>query len=91
MAAALGGVDVLVFTAGIGENSPEVRTATCQKLGFLGLKIDPELNQRPVLDCDIATVDSPARILVIRAEEDWAIAKECWKLVRADVTATAGV
>jgi len=86
MAAALGGLDVLVFTAGVGENSAEVRAATCEKLEFLGLTLDPALNERPILDCDIATKDSPARILVIRAEEDWAIATECWKLTASSLT-----
>jgi acetate kinase len=80
MSVALGGLDALVFTAGVGENSAEVRAAACEKLEFLGLKIDPALNEKPALDCDIAIADSRARILVIRAEEDWAIAAECWKL-----------
>jgi acetate kinase len=83
MAAALGGLDVLVFTAGVGENSPEVRAATCGGLEFIGLKLDSEANAKTSLDRDIATTDSRIRILVIRAEEDWAIATECWKLARA--------
>jgi acetate kinase len=86
MATALGGLDILVFTAGVGENSAEVRAATCEKLEFLGMKIDPVLNTRPILDCDIATADSRARILVIRAQEDWAIATECWKLTAESLT-----
>jgi acetate kinase len=87
MAAVLGGLDVLVFTAGVGENSPQVRAATCERFEFLGLKLDQEANELTTLDRDIATADSRVRILVIRAEEDWAIAAECWKLARA----TAGV
>ena len=83
MAAVLGGMDVLVFTAGVGENSADVRAAACSTLEFLSLKLDPELNARPSLDCDISTADSRIRVLVIRAEEDWAIATECWKLTRA--------
>ena len=83
MAAVLGGMDALVFTAGVGENSPEVRAAACSTLEFLGLKLDAELNARPSLDCDISTADSRVRVLVIRAEEDWAIATECWKLAHA--------
>jgi acetate kinase len=81
----LGGLDVLVFTAGVGENSAEVRAATCEKLEFLGLTLDPALNEKP-LDCDIATKDSRVRILVIRAEEDWAIATECWKFTASSLT-----
>src|SRR5271165_2083302 len=85
MAAVLGGLDVLVFTAGVGENSPEVRAAVCSTLEFLGLKLNSKVNQQPSLDCDIATADSRVHILVIRAEEDWAIAAECWKLAHAPV------
>ncbi|HME35737.1 MAG TPA: acetate kinase [Candidatus Sulfotelmatobacter sp.] len=89
MAAVLGGMDALVFSAGVGENSPEVRAAACRPMKFLGLKLDRELNARPFLDCDISTSDSRVRVLVIRAEEDWAIATECWKLTHASASAAA--
>jgi len=79
----LGGMDALVFTAGVGENSPEVRAAACSTLEFVDLKLDRELNARPFIDCDISTADSRIRVLVIQAEEDWAIAAECWKLAHA--------
>jgi len=84
MVAVLGGIDALVFTAGVGENSPEVRSATCSDLEFLGLKLDTTANADPALDADIATLDSSVRILVIRAQEDWAIAAECWKLMQVN-------
>jgi acetate kinase len=87
MAAVLGGIDALVFTAGVGENSPEVRAAACSGLEFLGLRLDSKTNARPSLDQDISTTDSSVRVLVIRAEEDWAIAKECWKLAQAGTPA----
>jgi acetate kinase len=80
MAAVLGGMDVLVFTAGVGENSAEVRAAACHGLEFLGIRVSDRTNARPSLDQDISTPDSRVRVLVIRAEEDWAIAKECWNL-----------
>jgi len=83
MVAVLGGIDALVFTAGVGENSPEVRAAACSTLGFLGLELDSQANRRPSLDQDIASAISRVRVLVIRAEEDWAIAAECWKLAHA--------
>ena len=83
MVAVLGGIDALVFTAGVGENSAEVRTAACSKFEFLGLKLDDKKNARPALDQDVSAADSRVRILVIRAEEDWAIARECWKLAQA--------
>ena len=82
MAAVLGGVDALVFTAGVGENSPEVRAAACRALEYAGLRLNGKANARPFLDQDISTLDSRVRVLVIRAEEDWAIAKECWKVAR---------
>src|SRR5213592_2124041 len=80
MIAVLGGIDALVFTAGVGENSPKVRWSACSKLGFIGLKLNEKRNARPSPDEDIAASDSPVRVLVIRAQEDWAIARECWKL-----------
>jgi acetate kinase len=83
MTGVLGGMDALIFTAGVGENSPDVRAAACSTLEFLGLKLDRELNVRPFLDCDISTANSQVRVLVIRAEEDWAIAAECWKLLHS--------
>jgi len=83
MLAALGGLDALTFTAGIGENSPVVRAAACDPFGFLGLKLDAEKNSRAPLDQDIASTDSPVRVLVVRAQEDWAIARDCWKLAQA--------
>jgi acetate kinase len=82
MVAVLGGIDSLVFTAGVGENSPETRSAVCGKLEFLGFKLDEAANARASSDADIATQDSRVRVLVIRAREDWAIAGECWKLTR---------
>jgi acetate kinase len=82
MAAVLGGMDALVFTAGVGENSPDIRAAACAPLEFLGLKLDAGKNARPTLDEDVSAADSRVRVLVIRAEEDWAIAAECWKLAR---------
>jgi len=89
MVAVLGGMDALVFTAGVGENSPEVRAAACDTLEFLGLRLDPKANARPTLDEDISVEDSRVRVLVIRAEEDWAIATECWKLARVPKETTA--
>jgi acetate kinase len=83
MVAVLEGIDALVFTAGIGENSPEVRAAACAGFGFLDLRLDPERNGSFLADRDIAAADSAVRVLVIRAQEDWAIARECWKLMKA--------
>ena len=87
MAAVLEGLDTLIFTAGVGENSPEVRAAICKGLDFLGVTIDLERNQAPLLDADISSPGSRVKVLVIRAEEDWAIAEECWKLCRCPAVA----
>jgi acetate kinase len=83
MIAALNGIDTLVFTAGIGENSAEVRAATCANLGFLELFIDGEKNLSSPIESDISAVNSMVRVLVLAAQEDWAIARECWKLASA--------
>ncbi len=82
MAAVLGGIDALVFTAGVGENSPEVRAAACEHMDFLGVKLDDEANAKSPADAYIATSDSSVRVLIIRAQEDWAIAKDCWHLMQ---------
>lgn len=83
MVAALGGIDVLVFTAGIGENSPEVREATCANFAFLGVQIDSAKNTSPNLDQDISATSTTIKVMVVRAQEDWAIARESWKIMSA--------
>jgi acetate kinase len=84
MTAVLGGIDALVFTAGVGENSVEVRAAVCDQLAFLGLRLDPAKNAQSPLpkDTDISEPDAAVRVLVIHAQEDWMIARQCWELVR---------
>jgi acetate kinase len=77
MVASLGGIDALVFSAGIGEHSPEVRSEACGKLQFLGVKLDQDKNSNAKPDTEISTVHSSVRVLVIQAQEDWAIAREC--------------
>jgi acetate kinase len=88
MIAALGGIDALIFSAGIGENSAEVRAAACANFGYLNLMLDSEKNQSSPQDQDIAEKDSAVRVMVIRAQEDWAIAKKCWSLLSANVGST---
>ncbi|MBD2727186.1 acetate kinase [Nostoc sp. FACHB-892] len=82
MLSSLGGLDTLVFTAGVGEHSAEIRQAACEAFGFLGLKLDIERNQQQPVDEDIATPDSAVRVLVIHTQEDWAIAGQCWQLLK---------
>ncbi|MGH9771320.1 MAG: acetate kinase, partial [Candidatus Acidiferrales bacterium] len=83
MAASLGGVDVLVFTGGIGENSPAVRAAACKGLEFLGLRLDESTNEGLSGDRDIACDSSKGRVLVVRANEDFAIAAKCQTVARS--------
>ncbi len=80
MVAVLGGMDALVFTAGVGENIACVRRDVCNAFGFLGLAINPEQNLDQPVDCDIALPDSGVRVLVIHTREEWAIARECWRI-----------
>jgi len=72
-AAALGGIDALIFAGGIGENAPQVRERICAGLEFLGLEIDPALNESnaPV----ISSARSRAKIKVIKTDEDIVIAQ----------------
>ncbi|MGK7908920.1 MAG: acetate kinase [Synechococcus sp.] len=79
MVASLAGVDAIVFTAGIGENSAIVRQQACAGFEFLGLQLDGEKNNSSPVDCDISAADSAVRVLVVRTEEDWAIAQACWQ------------
>ena len=89
MIAVLGGIDALVFTAGIGENSSEVRSAACANFRFLGLKLDASKNAQSSADQDISLPDSAVRVLVVRAQEDWAIARECWRLASEKIRGRA--
>ena len=73
MAATLGGVDGLVFTAGIGENAPEVRRRVCARLGWLGVFIDEEANQANAT-C-ISAPDSRAAVWIIPTDEEAMIAR----------------
>lgn len=83
MLAVLGGLDALVFTGGVGENCPGLRARVCEQLEFTGLRLDASQNAHPPLDADVAAPDSRVPVLVIRAQEEWEIARECYQMVRA--------
>ena len=85
MAATLGGVDALVFTAGVGERSQEIRKRVCEKLGYLGLELDQAANETCKPDADIATLASTARILVIATREDLTIMRETRRLIGSSI------
>jgi acetate kinase len=76
MAAAMGGLDVLVFTGGVGEHAAPIRQRAADGLGFLGVGVDPERNHAAHGDDDIGTPAATARTLVIAAREDLEIARE---------------
>jgi len=84
MAATLGGVDGLVFTAGVGENSAQVRELVCENLGHLGVELDTTTNARCTPDADIASRTSPGRILVISTREDLTIVRETRRLILSE-------
>ncbi|MGB5959877.1 MAG: acetate kinase [Coleofasciculaceae cyanobacterium] len=82
MLASLGGIDAIIFTGGVGENSAQVRFAALEAFQFLGIKINPDQNDHSPADTDIAADDSAVRVVVVHTQEDWAIANECWQLAK---------
>jgi acetate kinase len=82
-AAAMGGLDAVVFTGGIGENNPQYRTRVAEKLGFIGVEIDEELNakaKRTSVEYDISKPDAKVRVLVIPTNEELMIARDTLEL-----------
>lgn len=84
MAAAAGGIDALIFTAGIGEGSALIREEVCSRLEFLGVEVDRERNASAEPDCDIAVDRSAVRVLVVRAREELVVARAVRYLVSPD-------
>ncbi len=83
MAAAMGGLDVLVFTGGVGEHSAPVRARTGRALAFLGVVVDEAANAVVAPDADVAAPGAPVRTLVIQAREDLQIAGEVRRVLSA--------
>jgi acetate kinase len=81
MAAAMGGLDVLAFTGGVGERSAEIRAAAAVGLGFLGVAIDPARNDAVDGDAEISGAGAAARTVVVRAREDLEIASQVRSLL----------
>ena len=82
-AAALGGLDCLVFTAGVGENSASMRARICQNLEYLGVKLDPEKNNVRGKEAIISADDSKVTVWVIPTNEELMIAQDTAELVNA--------
>ena len=82
--AAMNGLDAVVFTAGIGENSSTIRDLVCADMDFLGMKLDPRKNKEKSKDLrEINTVDSKVKILIVPTNEELEIAKQAYNLVRS--------
>jgi acetate kinase len=79
--AVLGGIDALIFTAGIGENSSKIRQMLCEKLSYLGIKLDETANSLRPAPQIISAEDSKVKVLVIPASEELMIAKETYELL----------
>ncbi len=80
MTAVLGGIDVLSFAGGVGEHDDVLRADVCHELAFLDIQLDEAKNKQSPADQQISTDDSAVRVLIVHTEEDWEIAKECWKV-----------
>ena len=80
-AAAMGGVDIITFTAGLGENGPDMRESICEGLGFLGVRVDHEKNQVRGKETDISAADSTVKVYVIPTNEELMIARDTLALV----------
>lgn len=84
--AALEGVDILVFTAGVGENSPYVRSEVCRGLEFMGIKIDESVNTGlRGKSAIISTSDSKVKVVVIPTDEEYMIAKDTYEIASAQL------
>ncbi len=81
--AAMGGADAIVFTGGIGENNAKYRSDVCEKLAFLGVKIDEEKNHVRGREIDISTEDSPIRVYIIPTDEELMIARDTLAIVNS--------
>ena len=80
-AAAMGGVDIITFTAGLGENGPDMRESICKGLEFLGVRVDHEKNQVRGKETDISAADSTVKVYVIPTNEELMIARDTLALV----------
>ena len=84
MTVALGGLDALIFTAGVGEGSARVREDVCARLRFLGVELDTKANSAADSDADIAAATSTVRVVVLRAREDVVAARAARALLEPD-------
>lgn len=83
-AAAMDGVDAIVFTAGVGENAVGIRAAILEKLRFLGVRLDPRANEVRGREAVISAPDSAVQVLVVPTNEELVIAREAVRLLQQD-------
>jgi acetate kinase len=83
MAAAMDGIDTLVFTGGVGEHAPEIRARAAAGLGFLGVELDPGANAGATADADVGAPDAAVSTLVVTAREDLEVARQVRALLSA--------
>ena len=82
MATAMNGADVIVFTAGVGERGINERKLICNRLGFMGVKLDEELNNVKAVEREISAKDSKVKVWIVPTEEELMIARETMALVK---------
>ena len=80
-AMAMDGIDYIIFTGGVGENQSNIRKGICEKLGFMGVKIDNELNQVRGEEKEISSQNSEVKVYVVPTDEELMIAKETQRLI----------
>ncbi|MGB7760118.1 MAG: hypothetical protein WBL61_09825, partial [Bryobacteraceae bacterium] len=82
-AAAMGGIEAVAFTGGIGENSARLRAGCCEGLEFLGIHLDRERNETGTGDRAVSTPDSPVTVLALATNEELIVARRAWKVLEA--------
>jgi acetate kinase len=79
----MGGLDAVAFTGGIGENSARLRAGCCAGLDFLGIRLDPERNERGAGDRIVSRKDSPVAVFALGTNEELIVARRAWRVLAA--------
>lgn len=77
----MNGIDYIIFTGGVGENQINIRKGICEKLEFMGVKVDVEANDMRGKEKEISTPDSKIKVYVVPTNEELMIAKETERLI----------
>jgi acetate kinase len=84
MATALGGLDALVFTGGVGEHAPAIRAGAAERLAFLGVALDGAANREAAGDADLGLPGAKVRVAVVAAREDVEMARQARAVLGAE-------